>query len=70
MLNGYDLVIHVIDKDSVKAEDDRIQEIWSRIPQYHQIIVNEADTRENFNIALNKIMDFLARAKEPPILNS
>ncbi len=27
--DGYDLVIHVIEKDSVGSEDERIQEVWS-----------------------------------------
>lgn len=69
-MNGYDLVIHVIDQDSVKTEDDRIQQIWSKISQYHQIIVSEASTRDNFDLALTKIMNFLAHSKEAAILKS
>jgi hypothetical protein len=48
IISGYDLVIHVIEKESVKEEDNRIEEVWSKQQHYHQIKVAESDQRSNF----------------------
>lgn len=58
-------MIHVIEKDSVKEEDERIERVWRGKQQYHQIKVFEQDRRENFEFALCKIQEYLSARERP-----